>query len=237
MNAGLYIVGTPIGNLGDVTLRSIEVLRAASLVLTEDTRRTGILLQKYEIRTPMLSCHKFNEASRAQMVAARIQRGEAIALATDSGMPAVSDPGSRIVTACREQGLTVTVVPGPSAVTAAVAASGFGGAGFVFEGFLEHKDGPRRRRLAELAPARTPVVLFESAHRLVKLLGEIREAMGDRRVFVAREMTKRFEEFLWGSPAELLDTLQTRKLKGEIVVVVAPASARPRDDGAQIRGN
>ena len=128
LNAGLYVVGTPIGNLGDITLRALETLKAADLIAAEDTRHTRKLLDRYEIRTPVISCHKFNEAARAETVLGRIRAGAAVALVTDSGMPAVSDPGSRVVAACREAGLPVTVLPGPSSVTAAVALCGFAGA-------------------------------------------------------------------------------------------------------------
>ena len=221
MKAGLYLVGTPIGNLADVTLRGLDVLRQVDLVLTEDTRRTGILFHKYEIRTPMMSCHKFNEASRSHVAAAKIRAGAAVALVVDSGMPGVSDPGARVVAACREQQLPVSVVPGPSAAMAALTASGFGGRGFVVEGFLERKAGARKRRLTELAGLALPVVIFESPYRLLQLMEEIEETMALRNVFVGREMTKAFEELLWGSPAEVRQAFQGRSVKGEIVVVVS----------------
>ena len=222
MNPGLYVVGTPIGNLEDITLRALDVLRGVAVVLTEDTRHTGILLQRYEIRTPTVSCHKFNEASRTQWVIGRIQGGAAVALVTDSGMPAVSDPGARMVAACRAAGLPVSVLPGPSAVTAAVALSGFGGRGFVFEGFLDHKEGARRRRLTELVGVEAPIVLFESPYRLERLLADIEAVLGTRPVCVAREMTKRFEETVVGTAAEVRAAFAGRRVKGEIVVVVAP---------------
>lgn len=226
MNSGLYIVGTPIGNLGDVTLRAVETLKSAALVVAEDTRETRKLLDRYEIRTPMMSCHKFNEASRVQLVLDRIREGQAVALVTDSGMPAVSDPGSRVVAACREAGLAVTAVPGPSAVTTAVALSGFGGAGFLFEGFLSHKATARERRLAERAQIDVPLVLFESPFRLVKLLDEIERVLGPRRVFVGRELTKHFEECRAGTPAEIRAAYANRTVKGELVVVIAPEERR-----------
>ena len=140
---GLYIVGTPIGNLGDITLRAIETLKSAHLIVAEDTRHTRHLLDRYEIRTPTISCHKFNEASRVELVLGKIREGQAVALVTDAGMPAVSDPGSRVVAACHDAGVPVIVIPGPSSVNAAVALSGFGGAGFFFEGFLSHKSAAR----------------------------------------------------------------------------------------------
>lgn len=226
LSPGLYIVGTPIGNLSDMTFRAVETLKAANLIVAEDTRHTRKLLDRYGISTPMLSCHKFNEASRVQLVAGRIRGGSAVALVTDSGMPAVSDPGSRVVAACRGEGLLVTVIPGPSAVTAAVALSGFGGAGFHFEGFLSHKSAARRRRLGELAGTEVPVVLFESPFRLVKLMEEVRDVLGARPVFVARELTKQFEECRTGTADDILAAYAGRTVKGELVVVIAPSGRR-----------
>ncbi len=224
MNAGLYIVGTPIGNMQDITLRAIETLKAVTLILAEDTRHTRVLLDRLQIGSPLMSCHKFNEQSRTELIAGRIGCGEALALVTDSGMPAISDPGARVVAACRALNLPVFVVPGPSAVTAAYALSGLGGAGFLFEGFLPHKTAARRRRLAELAQEKHPVVFFESPYRLLKLMTEIQETLGSRPVFVARELTKHFEECLQGTPADILKAFAHRGVKGELVVILSPAS-------------
>ena len=223
MNPGLYIVGTPIGNLEDISQRALAVLKAADLIVAEDTRHSGFLLSHYGIRKPILSCHKFNEQSRTHVVMDRIKSGAAVALVTDSGMPGVSDPGSRMVRVCREQGLYVTAIPGPTAATTAVALSGFGGRGFLFEGFLDHRDAARRKRLAELAAQELPLVLYESPYRLIKLMAAIEEVMGPRLVFVGREMTKKFEESTWGTPAEIRAAFEGRAVKGEIVVVVCPA--------------
>ena len=232
MTPGLYVLGTPIGNLGDITLRGLETLRAADLVLAEDTRRTQNLLAHHGIRVPMLSCHKFNEASRTALVLDKIRTGTTVALVTDSGMPGVSDPGARMVAACREAGFPVTVLPGPSAVTAAVALSGFHGGGFVFEGFLPRKSGARRRRLTELAGLSLAVVLFEAPYRLTRLLSELAEIFGDCKVLIARELTKKFEECLVGTPTELADRLATRSIKGEITVVIAPSRSAPEPPSA-----
>ena len=192
MEPGLYIVGTPIGNLQDITFRAVETLKNADVILAEDTRVTRRLLDRYEIATHMISYHKFNEAARIDEVLSRLRAGQKLALVTDAGMPCVSDPGSRVVTACRENGLPVFVIPGPSAVTSAVALSGMASAGFVFAGFLPHKSGQRKRRLAEISGGDLPVVLYESPYRLLKLMDEITEVLGARRVFVAREITKHF---------------------------------------------
>jgi 16S rRNA (cytidine1402-2'-O)-methyltransferase len=226
MPAGLYVVGTPIGNLRDITLRALDVLHACDVVLAEDTRQTVKLLARHQIAKPLLSCHRFREASRVDEVVRRIREGAVLALVTDSGMPAVSDPGARMVEACRAAGLPVTVVPGPSAVTAAVALSGVEAPGFVFGGFLPHKSGARRRRLKELAGSDLPLVLFESPYRLLKLMDEIEAELGTRTVLVARELTKHFEECLKGSPADIRSAFAKRTVKGELVVVLEPLDGR-----------
>ena len=228
MDAGLYIVGTPIGNLADITLRALDTLKAADLIVAEDTRQTRKLLERHGIRTLLVSCHKFNEAARVDLILGRIRAGSAVALVSDAGMPAVSDPGARVVTAVRAAGVPVIVIPGPSAVTSAVALSGFGGAGFLFDGFLPHKSGARRRRLSELARCPQPVVLFESPYRLLKLLAELAELMPARQVYVGRELTKHFEESLVGTPGEIAARFKDRAVKGELVVVLAPADRHER---------
>jgi 16S rRNA (cytidine1402-2'-O)-methyltransferase len=224
MNPGLYIVGTPIGHLQDVTLRALETLRDASLILAEDTRQTRKLLERHGLHTPMLSYHKFNEAARVDEILDRLRAGAAVALVTDSGMPAVSDPGARLVHACRAAGLPLLVVPGASAVTAAVALCGFAMGGFIFDGFLPHKPGPRRTRLLALGQGDLPLVLFESPYRLLKLMTEIEATLGPRKVFVGRELTKHFEEHLAGTPSEIAQAFAGRSVKGELVVVIAPGS-------------
>jgi len=226
MEAGLYVVGTPIGNLRDITLRALDTLREADLVLAEDTRQTGKLCARHTIDARLMSYHKFNEASRTHGVIERIRAGAAVALVTDSGMPAVSDPGARLVAACREAGVPVTAVPGPSAVTTAVALAGCRETAFRFEGFLPVKSGGRRRRLETLADADCPVVLYESPHRLIKLLHALQECLPERTIFVGRELTKKFEECRSGTPAELLAAYAGRAVKGELVVVLSPAARR-----------
>jgi 16S rRNA (cytidine1402-2'-O)-methyltransferase len=228
MTPGLYIVGTPIGNLDDLSPRALETLREVEAILTEDTRHTRILLNRYGLSTPMISCHKFNEAARLEGAIARIRGGAALALVTDSGMPAVSDPGARMVAACRRAGVPVTAVPGPSAVTTAVALSGFPAGGFVFAGFAPRKSGALRKLLGQFGDCPVPVVLFESPFRLLKLLEGIAEVCGDREVFVARELTKKFEETLTGRASEIRRAFEGRAIKGEIVVVLSPrVDSRP----------
>jgi len=226
MDAGLYIVGTPIGNLGDLSFRALETLKEVDLIVAEDTRHTRRLTQRYEITTRLMSCHKFNEVQRAEQIIERIQNGEAVAMVTDSGMPGISDPGARVVARCREAGVMITSVPGPAAVTTAVALSGFGERGFIFAGFLPHKSGGRKRDLLKWAGADLPVVLYESPYRLLKLMGEITEHLGaDRTVFVGRELTKKFEEMATGTPAEILARYEGRTVKGECAVIIQPADS------------
>ncbi len=222
---GLYLVGTPIGNLEDVTLRALRVLRSATHVLAEDTRHTRVLLDRHGIRTPLISCHKFNERAREEEILRRIQAGEALALVTDAGMPGISDPGARAADAVRAAGLPVTVIPGPCALSAAVALCGaVESRGFLFEGFLDHKTAARRRRLNELAAFPAPVVFYESTHRILKLFDEVEQELGPaRRLFIARELTKKFEETVAGTPAELRAHYQTHSLKGEFVAILLPA--------------
>ena len=223
MDAGLYIVGTPLGNLGDMTARGIETLKEASLVIAEDTRTTRNLLNHFEIKTHCISCHKFNEAQRCDEIITRIRNGEAVAMVTDSGMPCISDPGARVVEACRAAGVMITSAPGPTAVTTALALSGFGGHGFLFAGFLQRKSGARRRTLEQCAALPVPAVFYESPYRLLKLLEEIEAVMGaDRQVFVARELTKKFEELIRGTPAEIRQRFGERTVKGECVIIVGP---------------
>lgn len=224
MEAGLYIVGTPIGHLGDMTARGIETLQGASLIIAEDTRTTRNLLNHFDIKTHCISCHKFNEAQRCDEIIARIRSGEAVAMVTDSGMPCISDPGARVVRACREAGVPVTAAPGPTAVTTALALSGFGGHGFLFAGFLPRKSGARRKILERCAALPVPVIFYESPYRLMKLLEEVEAVMGTNRpVFVARELTKKFEELLSGTAAEIRAKFGERTVKGECAVIVDSA--------------
>jgi len=218
--ATLYLVATPIGNLEDITLRALRTLKECDLVAAEDTRRTGQLLKHFGISKPMLSYYRFNEAQRSEQIIARLRRGERIALVTDAGSPGISDPGERIVQAAIASGFRVEPVPGPSALVAALTASGLPTGEFHFVGFLPHKSGPRRRKLAALKGLEGTLVLYESPFRVEKLLHELKEAMPECQAVLARELTKKFEEFLRGTPEELSRALQTRSLKGEFVVLV-----------------
>ncbi|MBI2946754.1 MAG: 16S rRNA (cytidine(1402)-2'-O)-methyltransferase [Verrucomicrobia bacterium] len=220
----LYLVATPIGNLEDITLRALRTLRECDVVAAEDTRRTGQLLRHYEISKPILSYFRFNEAKRSEEIIERLRRGEKVALVTDAGSPGISDPGERVVRAAMEAGFRVEAVPGPCALVAALTASGLPAEEFHFIGFLPHKSGQRRKTLERLRNLNATLVLYESPHRIEKLLTELNEIFPDRSVVLARELTKKFEEFLRGSPAELLAVSQARSLKGEFVVLIGAAN-------------
>ena len=187
----------------------------------EDTRHTGQLLKHFDISKPLLSYFQFNEARRSEEILERLQRGQKVALVTDAGSPGISDPGERVVKAAIAAGLRVESVPGPSALVAALTASGLPTDEFHFIGFLPHKSGQRRRELERLEAVSGTLVLYESPYRVEKLLGELNEVFPERQVVLARELTKKFEEYLRGTPAELLAVLKQRSLKGEFVVLVA----------------
>lgn len=226
MTGRLYLVGTPIGNLGDVTERALETLRNVELVAAEDTRRTGRFLQHFGIERRLTSLFEGNERERTAELVARLRDGTDVALVTDAGMPAISDPGFRLVRACVEEGIEVRVVPGPSAVTAALVVSGLPVDRFVFEGFLPRKAGERRERLRTMADDPRTVVLFESPLRLATLLGEVLDELGDRRIAVARELTKLHEEVVRGRVTEVASHLGDSELRGEVVVVIEGRTER-----------
>ena len=218
----LYLVATPIGNLEDITLRALRTLRECDVVAAEDTRHTGQLLKYFGIARPLLSYFQFNEARRSEEILARLKRGEKVALVTDAGSPGISDPGERVVRAAIQAGLRVESVPGACALVAALTASGLPADEFHFVGFLPHKSGQRRKRLESLRGIAGTLVLYESPYRVEKLLGELNEVYPARPVVLARELTKKFEEFRRGKPAALLEELKKRPAKGEFVVLIGP---------------
>ncbi len=224
--ATLYLVATPIGNLEDITLRALRVLREADVVAAEDTRRTGLLLKHFGIARPMISFFQFNEARRTEEILQRLIRGEKVALVSDAGTPGISDPGERVVRAAIAAGYRVEPVPGPCALVAALTASGLRTEEFHFVGFLPHKSGQRKRVLERLSQMPGTLVLYESPYRIEKLLGELADCFPDRSVVLARELTKKFEEFLRGKPAELQKQLEHRSLKGEFVVLIGSLEDR-----------
>ena len=221
--ATLYLVATPIGNLEDITLRALRTLKECDVVAAEDTRRTGLLLKHFDISKPLLSYFQFNEAKRSEEILARLAHGEKIALVTDAGSPGISDPGQRVVTAAIQAGFRVEAVPGPSALVAALTASGLPTEEFHFIGFLPHKSGQRRKMLEDLKNLPSTLVIYESPYRIEKLLAELQESYPTRRVVLARELTKKFEEYLRGTPAELLPLFKQRAARGEFVVLIEGA--------------
>ena len=231
--AKLYIVPTPIGNLEDITLRAINVLREVDFILAEDTRTTSHLLRHLGIEKPMHSHHKFNEHATVGRVAESIAAGRDVALVSDAGTPGISDPGFLLVRKCVEEGIEVVTLPGATALIPAVVQSGFPCDRFCFEGFLPQKKG-RMKRLAELATEPRTLVLYESPYRVVKCLEQLAETMGaERRVAVVREITKRFEQTVRGTIAEVLEHFRSHEPKGEFVIVVAgydPKAERDDED-------
>lgn len=221
-NGVLYLVATPIGNLEDITLRAIRTIRECDVVAAEDTRRAGLLLKHLGISKPILSCFEHNEAKRAQEIIERLKQGQKIALITDAGTPCISDPGYRIVSEVIKNGFKVQSVPGACALIVALTASGLPTNEFHFVGFLPHKKGKRLKVLENLKSISCTVILYESPFRIEKLVDELNEIMPNRRVVLARELTKKFEEFVRGYPKELKEYLKSRPPKGEFVVLISP---------------
>ncbi len=216
----LYLVSTPIGNLKDISLRALEVLQAADLIAAEDTRRTRVLLQHYDIATPTTSYFDHNKERKLPQLLAKLCSGKTVALVSDAGTPGISDPAFRIVRECIVNDIQIEALPGATAFVPAVVLSGLPTDRFVFEGFLPVKKG-RRKRLEELQGEVRTIVLYESPHRITRTLRDLETFLGDRQAAIARELTKKFEQVLRGSLSDLLQESMARKLKGEFVVVVA----------------
>jgi 16S rRNA (cytidine1402-2'-O)-methyltransferase len=218
----LYIVATPIGNLEDITLRALRILREeADVIACEDTRQTQKLLDHFEIRKPLLSYHEHNEAARTWELIDRIERGESVALVSDAGTPLLSDPGYRLVKLAIEKGIAVVPLPGASAVLAALAGAGLPTDEFRFVGFLPAKGGARRKALEALQSEQATVIAYESPHRILESLTDMAELFGDKSIVVARELTKLHEEFLRGTAQQVLDQLSARpSIKGEFTIVL-----------------
>ncbi len=217
----LYVVGTPIGNLSDITLRALEVLKSVDVIAAEDTRHSGMLLKHFEIKKPFVSYHEHNEAMRTAQLIERIATGENIALITDAGMPGLSDPGARLIRECIKRELPFAIIPGPSSILTALVGSGFSTERFYFGGFLPVKSGQRERELRAAAARDQTTVFFESPHRLTKTLRACAVLMPDRQLCVARELTKKFEEFRRGTASKLLAHYEARPPKGEIVLMIS----------------
>ena len=239
----LYIVATPIGNLEDITLRAIRTLKEADLIAAEDTRHTQVLLRHFAINTPLTSYHEHNERTKTAQLVARLERGESIALVSDAGTPAISDPGYRLVVEAVRGGIRVVPIPGPSALIAALSAGGLPTDGFTFRGFLPARKRERRSKLQELRGDRHSIVVYETPHRLKESLDDIREILGDRRMVLAREITKLHEEFLRGRISEVIGEVGQQAVRGEITLVIegcsdvnAISEDALRDEIAKLKG-
>jgi 16S rRNA (cytidine1402-2'-O)-methyltransferase len=217
----LYVVATPIGNLGDITLRALEVLKSVDLLAAEDTRHSGMLMKHFGIKKPFISYHEHNEAKRTAELVERLAAGESVALITDAGTPGLSDPGLRLVRECIQRELSFTIIPGPSSILTALVGSGFSTEKFSFRGFLPVKTGRRERELRAAAESGETIIFFESPYRLTKTLAACIDVMPDRQLCIARELTKKFEEFRRGTARELFAHYEARPPKGEIALVIS----------------
>jgi len=226
----LYLVPTPIGNLGDITQRAIEALRTADVIACEDTRHSLRLLNHLEIRKPLISYHEHNEARRTAELTGRLREGANVAIITDAGMPGISDPGHRLLRACIAEGLAYTVLPGPSAVLTALVGSGFPAESFYYGGFLPVKSGQRERVLAGAAARAETSIFFESPHRIQRTLEACARLCPERQLCVARELTKQFEEYRIGTGPELAAHYAAHPAKGEIVFLVRAVEGKPQSE-------
>jgi 16S rRNA (cytidine1402-2'-O)-methyltransferase len=223
----LYIVATPIGNLEDITLRAVRVLREVDVVAAEDTRHTQILLSHHDIHTPLTSYHEHNEKTKSEELVTRLGRGQNIALVSDAGTPAISDPGFRLVIQAIRAGVRIIPIPGASALTAVLSASGLPTDRFVFEGFLPARKGPRREKLQTLRDETRTLIFYEAPHRLKEALGDIHELLGNREAVLAREVSKIHEEFLRGPMSELVRALGGGDIRGEVTLIISGSSGAP----------
>src|SRR5215475_12708343 len=221
----LYLVATPIGNLEDITLRALRILKEADQIACEDTRHTQKLLNHYNISKPLVSYHEHNEMTRAPELVMAMEQGQQIALVSDAGMPLVSDPGYRLVTLCLRHHIPVVPVPGPSALLASLAASGLPNEEFLFAGFLPARSGERRRALERLQIEDRTLILYEAPHRIAECVADAREILGDRPACLAREVTKLHEEFRRGKLSEIEESLRERPAKGEITFLIGAGDA------------
>jgi len=228
----LYLVGTPIGNLEDMTLRAIRTLKAVDLIACEDTRRTQQLLNHYQIKTRTISYHEHNEMTRAPELVLRMEEGSQIALVSDAGMPVISDPGYRLVSLAIRHNIPVIPVPGAAAFVAALSAAGLPVDKFRFLGFLPHRKAHRRAALEELRGAQKTLVFYEAPHRVLDMLADVREILGDAQVVVAREVTKVHEEFIRGTATQVMNRLKKKPVRGEITVLVGPQRGQPTETTA-----
>jgi 16S rRNA (cytidine1402-2'-O)-methyltransferase len=222
----LYICATPIGNMEDITVRVIKTLKSVDLVAAEDTRQALKICNRYNIRSPLTSYHEHNEKRKGQLLLEKLKAGKSIALVSNAGTPGLSDPGYRLIKACIEQEIPVEILPGPNAAVAALVVSGLPTDRFVFEGFLPRGKGERRKALARLASENRTMIIYESPHRILSLLEELEVLFKGRRLALARELTKKFEEVIRGTPEEILSQLKNEAPRGELVMVIEGSSER-----------
>jgi 16S rRNA (cytidine1402-2'-O)-methyltransferase len=237
MPGKLYVVATPIGNLEDISPRALRALREADCIAAEDTRHTGQLLARFEIRRPLVSYHQFSEAKRTAEFLLQFEEGKNIALVSDAGLPGVSDPGERLIRAAVQAGIAVEIVPGPSAPLVALAGSGFPMVPFYFGGFLPVKSGQRRKELLAAAARECTSIYFESPHRVLRMLEDAAGEIPQARLCLARELTKKFEEYRRGSPGELLAHFQSHAPRGEFCLVIAPEERRKKSSAGDGQEN
>lgn len=230
MEGKLYLCPTPIGNLGDISQRTLETLQAVDLIAAEDTRNTGLLLARYEIKAPLISYHQHNEKQRSQELIERMQQGAQIALVTDAGMPAISDPGQVLVRRCHEAGVPVTALPGPCAFVTALALSGLDSRRFIFEGFLPVDKKERRQVLEDLRTSRRTMIFYEAPHRVKETLKTMAEVAGDRPAAAVRELTKKFEEIKLMKLSDLAAYYEENEPRGEYVLLVEGQTAEQQEE-------
>jgi 16S rRNA (cytidine1402-2'-O)-methyltransferase len=226
----LYIVATPIGNMEDITIRAVRILKEVALIAAEDTRHTGKLLKRHDIKTPLTSYHEHNEAKKAPRLLSRLREGTDIALVSDAGTPGISDPGYRLVKLAAEDGIDVVTIPGPSALIAALSVSGLPTDSFIFEGFPPSRKIERRKFLLRLKGLHKTILLYESPRRIVKTVTDIGEILGDVELVMARELTKLHEEVRRGRVGEILEILEGCDIKGEITLLIAPQKGEQRGE-------
>jgi 16S rRNA (cytidine1402-2'-O)-methyltransferase len=217
----LYIVSTPIGNLEDITLRALRILKEVDLIAAEDTRHTGLLLKHFGIQKPLTSYFEGNELKKKEFILTRLKQGDRVALVSDAGTPGISDPGFRLIQTVIENQIPIIPIPGPSAVITALSVSGLPTDAFLFKGFLPHKSKKRRDLLKQLEEVKETLIFYESPHRLTETLRDIFDILGDREIVLTRELTKIYEEILRGKLSEIQNQVSQRKLKGEITVIIS----------------
>jgi 16S rRNA (cytidine1402-2'-O)-methyltransferase len=232
MKGTLYIVSTPIGNLEDITLRAVRILKEVDLIAAEDTRHTGLLLRHFGIQKPLTSYFEGNELKKKEWILSRLNQGDRIALVSDAGTPGISDPGFRLIQLAIENQIPVIPIPGTSAVITALSVSGLPTDAFLFKGFLPHKSKKRRDLLKELEDVRETLIFYESPHRISETLRDILEILGDREMVLTRELTKVYEEILRGKVSEIQNQITGRKLKGEITLVISGKTRKERMVGS-----